>query len=121
MAERWSEPEQRPALGHETRDIDQVLEGWRHNERLTHQCEVCGKWFTDRKFKGHRHTAQRRGNQMAQRWSNDAIVALKRLWADGRSASEIAGLMGHGFTRNAVIGKAHRLGLEARPSPIKGR
>jgi GcrA cell cycle regulator len=56
---------------------------------------------------------------MAARWSDDAADALKRLWRDGRSASEIADLMGEGVTRNMVIGKAHRLGLEARPSPIK--
>jgi GcrA cell cycle regulator len=42
------------------------------------------------------------------------------LWQDGLSASQIAEQLG-GITRNAVIGKAHRLGLTGRPSPIKNR
>ncbi len=40
------------------------------------------------------------------------------MWQSGKSASEIAEKLG-GVTRNAVIGKAHRLGLSGRPSPIK--
>lgn len=51
-------------------------------------------------------------------WTDDRIDALKRLWAEGKSASEIAGQL-DGPSRNAVIGKAQRLGLESRPSPIK--
>lgn len=50
-------------------------------------------------------------------WTEDRIATLKRLWADGKTATEIAAELG-GTSRNAVIGKAHRLGLEARPSPI---
>jgi len=51
-------------------------------------------------------------------WTDERIEQLRQLWAEGRSASEIAETLG-GVTRNAVIGKAHRLGLSGRPSPIK--
>lgn len=51
-------------------------------------------------------------------WSDDRIGALRRLWRDGLSATQIAEMLG-GVTRNAVIGKAHRLGLSSRPSPIR--
>lgn len=44
---------------------------------------------------------------------------LRELWSKGLSASQIAVQLG-GVSRNAVIGKAHRLGLESRPSPIRG-
>ena len=53
-------------------------------------------------------------------WSNERIEQLRSLWHDGLSASQIAAHLG-GITRNAVIGKAHRLGLTGRPSPIKNR
>ena len=46
-------------------------------------------------------------------WTDTRTERLKALWADGRSASEIAGLLGE-VTRNAVIGKVHRLGLAGR-------
>lgn len=52
-------------------------------------------------------------------WTDDKIEELKALWGKGLSASQIAGELGEGFTRNSVIGKAHRLGLESRPSPVK--
>lgn len=51
-------------------------------------------------------------------WTDDRIGTLKKMWQQGKSASEIAEKLG-GVTRNAVIGKAHRLGLSGRPSPIK--
>jgi GcrA cell cycle regulator len=51
-------------------------------------------------------------------WSETRIGMLRKLWVDGLSASQIAERLG-GTTRNAVIGKAHRLGLKSRPSPIK--
>lgn len=47
-------------------------------------------------------------------WTDDRVELLKRLWADGLSASRIANEMGGGITRNAVIGKVHRLGLSGR-------
>lgn len=49
-------------------------------------------------------------------WTDTQITALTRLWDDDRSASEIGKLLG--FGKNAVIGKAHRLGLPPRPSPV---
>lgn len=48
-------------------------------------------------------------------WTEDRIDALKKLWSDGLSASEIARKLG-GLTRNAVIGKAYRLNLPAKVS-----
>ena len=51
-------------------------------------------------------------------WTEERIERLKSMWAEGATASEIADKLG-GVSRNAVIGKAHRLGLEARPSPVK--
>ena len=48
-----------------------------------------------------------------QTWTDDRVERLKKLWADGLSASQIAGELG-GITRNAVIGKVHRLGLSGR-------
>ncbi|MCB1473576.1 MAG: GcrA cell cycle regulator [Rhodobiaceae bacterium] len=46
-------------------------------------------------------------------WTDERVELLKKLWADGLSASQIAGELG-GVTRNAVIGKVHRLGLAGR-------
>ncbi|HXH53275.1 MAG TPA: GcrA family cell cycle regulator [Sphingomicrobium sp.] len=51
-------------------------------------------------------------------WTEERIERLKTMWHDGATASQIADELG-GVSRNAVIGKAHRLGLEARPSPVK--
>jgi GcrA cell cycle regulator len=47
-------------------------------------------------------------------WTEERVELLKKLWADGLSASQIAGRLGE-VTRNAVIGKVHRLGLAAAP------
>lgn len=52
-------------------------------------------------------------------WTEDRVAMLRELWTKGLSASQIAVQLG-GVSRNAVIGKAHRLGLESRPSPIRG-
>lgn len=52
-------------------------------------------------------------------WTPARIGVLQELWGSGLSAKEIAARLGGGITRNAVIGKAHRLGLSSRPSPIK--
>src|SRR5687768_14524610 len=51
-------------------------------------------------------------------WTEERIDRLKSMWAKGSTASQIADELG-GVSRNAVIGKAHRLGLESRPSPVK--
>jgi GcrA cell cycle regulator len=50
---------------------------------------------------------------MTWAWTDERVETLKKLWADGLSASQIAADMG-GITRNAVIGKVHRLGLSGR-------
>ena len=57
-------------------------------------------------------------------WTDDRVRILRILWLEGRSAAEVAKLLG-GVTRNAVIGKVHRLGLAARmaagsPRPRRG-
>ncbi|MCL6697929.1 GcrA family cell cycle regulator [Sphingomonas sp. NSE70-1] len=51
-------------------------------------------------------------------WTEERIDRLKAMWTKGATASQIAEELG-GVSRNAVIGKAHRLGLESRPSPVK--
>ena len=51
-------------------------------------------------------------------WTEDRIEKLTKMWEGGSTASQIADELG-GVSRNAVIGKAHRLGLKARPSPVK--
>lgn len=49
-------------------------------------------------------------------WTDERVEVLKKLWQDGLSASQIAGELG-GVTRNAVIGKIHRLGMSGRGQP----
>src|SRR6202000_2083065 len=57
--------------------------------------------------------------QMTQlNWTDDRVEQLKNLWTEGLSASQIARALG-GVTRNAVIGKVHRLGLAGRASPSR--
>jgi len=54
-------------------------------------------------------------------WTEDRVERLKKLWAEGRSASQIARELGE-VTRNAVIGKVHRLGISERasvPRPVR--
>ncbi len=49
-------------------------------------------------------------------WTDDRVARLAKLWAEGLSASQVAADLG-GVTRNAVIGKVHRLGLSGRAKP----
>src|SRR3546814_3396626 len=51
-------------------------------------------------------------------WTDERIEQLRGMWEKGLTASQIADELG-GVSRNAVIGKAHRLGLKSRPSPVK--
>ena len=51
-------------------------------------------------------------------WTDERIATLTKMWEGGSTASQIAEELG-GVSRNAVIGKAHRLGLKSRPSPVK--
>jgi GcrA cell cycle regulator len=50
-------------------------------------------------------------------WTDERVELLKKLWMEGLSASQIAAELGEGVTRNAVIGKVHRLKLSARAKP----
>jgi GcrA cell cycle regulator len=50
-------------------------------------------------------------------WTDERVELLKKLWADGLSASQIANELGS-VTRNAVIGKVHRLGLSGRAKSL---
>ena len=47
-------------------------------------------------------------------WTDERVELLRKLWLDGLSASQIASELSNGITRNAVIGKVHRLGLSGR-------
>lgn len=50
-------------------------------------------------------------------WTDERIEELKSLWSEGLTTGEIGKRLG--VSKNAVVGKAHRLGLKGRPSPIK--
>lgn len=50
-------------------------------------------------------------------WTEAAVARLRGLWAEGHPSAEIGRRMG--ITKNAVVAKAHRLGLSGRDSPIK--
>ena len=50
-------------------------------------------------------------------WTEDKVEKLRELWDEGLPTSQIGKILD--FTKNAVVGKAHRIGLERRPSPIK--
>ncbi|MBV9117267.1 MAG: GcrA cell cycle regulator, partial [Acetobacteraceae bacterium] len=50
-------------------------------------------------------------------WTDEVIARLRALWAEGHSTAEIGRRLG--ISKNAVVGKAHRLDLAARPSPIR--
>src|SRR5271166_4367194 len=50
-------------------------------------------------------------------WTDQVVTRLRSLWAEGHSTAEIGRRLG--VSKNAVVGKAHRLDLPARPSPIR--
>jgi GcrA cell cycle regulator len=52
-------------------------------------------------------------------WTDQRVETLKKLWTEGLSASQIAKEMGEGVTRNAIIGKVHRLKLSGRATPSR--
>lgn len=52
-------------------------------------------------------------------WTPDRVALLQKLWDEGKSTAEIGRQLG--VTKNAVVGKAHRMGLPSRPSPISRR
>ena len=49
-------------------------------------------------------------------WTDERVGLLRKYWADGMSASQIAATMAEGLTRNAVLSKVHRLGIAERVS-----
>ena len=54
-------------------------------------------------------------------WDKETTAALELLWAEGVGCTGIAAALGHGITRNAVIGKVSRLGLTPRSKRAYGR
>ena len=50
-------------------------------------------------------------------WTDEQVEELKRLWGEGLTTGEIGKALG--VSKNAVVGKAHRLALTGRPSPIR--
>ena len=52
-------------------------------------------------------------------WTDESVEQLRQMWAQGLTANEIAKKLG--VTKNAIVGKVHRLCLTARPSPIKSK
>jgi GcrA cell cycle regulator len=92
---------------------DPIWNMWKRKPRLLNSVEpVC------------RATAEGKG----MTWTDERVESLKKMWSEGLSASQIAAELG-GITRNAVIGKVHRLGLSGRakspssaaPRPRKAR
>jgi GcrA cell cycle regulator len=67
-------------------------------------------------MKQQQETLMRSGSSEFE-WANDRVRELRRLWSEGHSTAEIGRRMG--ISKNAVIGKAHRLDLPARKSPIR--
>lgn len=60
---------------------------------------------------------QKKGKNMT--WTQERIALLTEMWGLGKTAAQIAQILGDGVTRNAVIGKAHRLFLTPRASPLQ--
>jgi GcrA cell cycle regulator len=54
-------------------------------------------------------------------WTDERVEFLRKLWSDGLSASQISAELGPGITRNAVIGKIHRLGLAERAKKVSAQ
>lgn len=52
-------------------------------------------------------------------WTDESVERLRQMWSEGLTANEIAKKLG--VTKNAIVGKVHRLCLTARPSPIKSK
>src|SRR5690349_24867744 len=71
-----------------------------------------------RAYRPDRAVARHTNDGIRMSWTDERIAKLAKMWEGGATASQIADELG-GVSRNAVIGKAHRLGLKARPSPVK--
>ena len=61
--------------------------------------------------------ARKQTRPAGAKWTPEAIATLTQMWRQGYSASQVAKKLGNGISRNAVIGKAHRLGLAGRDKP----
>jgi len=73
--------------------------------------------FTVRRTEAELRLVEKRRAAQPTNWTPELIADLTRLWGEGRTASKIGTVLG--VSRSAVIGKARRLGLAGRPSPIK--
>src|SRR6188472_4056434 len=71
----------------------------------------CAPTLAARRRRATHHTPERSLPDMS--WTDERVETLKSMWSEGKSASQIAKELG-GVTRNAVIGKVHRLGLSNR-------
>jgi GcrA cell cycle regulator len=71
-----------------------------------------------RAYRPDRAVARQTSDGYPMSWTDERIETLTKMWEGGATASQIADELG-GVSRNAVIGKAHRLGLKSRPSPVK--
>jgi GcrA cell cycle regulator len=71
-----------------------------------------------RAYRPDRAVARQTNDGIRMSWTDERIETLTKMWEGGATASQIADELG-GVSRNAVIGKAHRLGLKSRPSPVK--
>ena len=65
----------------------------------------------------HTYTTKCRSKEFLMPWDENNVTKLRELWDQGLPTAQIGKLLG--FTKNAVVGKAHRIGLERRPSPIR--
>lgn len=90
---------------------DAIAEDLGVNER------TVGKYLTQL-FREGTVVPKRRGPLEQSVWTEQRLADLERLWNLGHSASQIALAIGAGLTKNSIIGKARRLGLHRRPSPI---
>src|SRR6201996_2050062 len=72
--------------------------------------DFCGRSFCE-------YGAWMMSGEDAAGWNDEKIGRLKKLWSEGLTTGEIGKRLG--VSKNAVVGKAHRLGLKGRPSPIK--
>ena len=79
---------------------------------------MAGAYLPTRALTRHRAVPSAKNDGYSMSWTDERIATLTKMWEGGATASQIADELG-GVSRNAVIGKAHRLGLKARPSPVK--
>ena len=74
-------------------------------------CKYCGNGAEACRCYAPAKTGERRAFTI---WTDANLLVLKNLWAAGYSAGDIAGRLGQGITRSAVLGKLHRLGMQRK-------